>query len=102
MGLTRFILFAFLPACTTVTEINAGPAVAIPTKEDPSGGGHVGFHGALGLTGNESEATVALEPNARLNATKDTQDIAFGGGFLYMRPFSENNVGMLRGGLELD
>jgi len=101
MGLRRLLLLALLPACTTVTEVNAGPVVALPTKEDPSVGGRASLSGALGATGNTSEATVAIEPNMKLSATKDTQDIAFGSGLLYMRPLSSSSVGMVRGGLEL-
>lgn len=89
-----------LAGCSTWSELNAGPAVALPTREDASIGGSVALHGAIGSSSKEATRTLGIDANAKLRATADTQHLAFGNGFLYARAIGSGAL-IARGGLHL-
>jgi hypothetical protein len=107
MGMSRSVVVAFIlatttTACTTVSELQVGPVVALPTKEDASFGGAAAVHSALS-PGDEARgrSIVGYDVNAKLKATSQTQHMAFGNGFLYARSIGASSEALMRGGLHL-
>lgn len=90
-----------LAGCASLTEVNAGPVVALPTKEDPSVGGAFTFHSAIGSSNTEARSMLGMDVRAAMKATAQTQHIGFGDGFLYARSFGSRGEGILRTGLQL-
>lgn len=90
-----------LAGCATFNEVNAGPVVALPTSEDASGGGAVALHGGIGTSSEGATTSVGMDPNAKLKATRDTQNIAFGDGFFLTRAIGSGGAGTVRAGLHL-
>jgi hypothetical protein len=103
VGLRSFLpVFALLVSgCATMTEVNAGPVVALPTKENASVGGAVALHGAIGSSSKTTGSMLGLDVNAKLKATGSTQHIAFGDGLLYARWISAKSAALIRTGLHL-
>jgi hypothetical protein len=91
---------AALAGCSTWSELNAGPVVALPTKDDPSAGGSVAVHGAIGSSSPEATSMFGMDGSARLAATRDTQHVALGDGVLYARAIGAG-AWTARGGLQL-
>jgi hypothetical protein len=87
--------------CSTLTEVNAGPVVALPTKEDPSIGGGVALHSALSGPDKEKNTLVGIDVNTKMKVTSETQHIAFGNGLLYARPVGRTGEVLFRTGLHL-
>jgi hypothetical protein len=90
-----------LAGCATLTEVNGGPVVAVPTKEDASVGGALALHGALGSSNAGSNTMLGIDVNAKMKVTAQTQHIAFGDGFLDARPIGAGGEMLLRAGLHL-
>jgi hypothetical protein len=82
-----------------MTEVNAGPVVALPTKEDASFGGALALHGALGSSNTTTNTMVGLDLNAKGKFAANTQNIAFGSGFVFARPVASKGEVLLRSGL---
>lgn len=103
MGLRLPLLasLAALTGCATLTEVNAGPVVAVPTKEQPSVGGAFTLESALGGSNTEARSMVAMDVRATMKATAQTQHIGFGNGFLYARSIGAKGEAMMRAGLQL-
>jgi hypothetical protein len=97
----NLVVALLLPGCATMTEVNSGPVVALPTKEDASFGGAVALHGALGTSNETTNAMTGLDLNAKAKVTAATQNIAFGSGLLFARPIGSKGEGLLRTGLHL-
>lgn len=87
--------------CATMTEVNAGPVVALPTKEDASFGGAAALHGALGSSNQTSASMVGLDVSTKAKVAASTQQIAFGSGLLYARGIGSKGEAILRSGLHL-
>jgi hypothetical protein len=91
----------FLSGCAVMSEVNAGPVVALPTKEDASLGGAVAVHGALGTSNTTTGSLLGVDVNAKAKITASTQNLAWGNGFLFARPIGSKGEGILRSGLHL-
>ncbi len=91
---------AALAGCSTWSELNAGPVVALPSKEDASVGGSLAAHGAIGTSSPEAGSMFGMDVGAKLAATRDTQHVALGDGFLYARAVGGGAL-IARGGLHL-
>lgn len=90
-----------LTGCSTLTEVNAGPVVALPTKEDASFGAAASIHGALGSSNEQTNAMSAFDVNLRAKVTASTQHLAFGDGLLFARAIGSKGEVIVRGGLDL-
>jgi hypothetical protein len=102
MGLRAVALFALAASgCATMTEVTAGPVVAVPTKEDPSIGGAATLHGAFGTSTPESRSMLGFDGHATLKVTERTQHVGFGDGFVYARSIGAKGEALARGGLQL-
>ena len=105
MGLRLVVLaslfLASLAGCASLTEVNAGPVVALPTREDPSVGGAFTLQSALGTSNTEARSMVGVDVRAAMKATAQTQHIGFGNGFLYARSIGAKGEGIIRSGLQL-
>jgi hypothetical protein len=103
VGLRSIIVVAALLSggCATLTEVNAGPVVALPTKEDASVGGAVALHSAIGASKKTTGSMLGVDVNAKLKAKGSTQQIAFGNGFLFARGIGRQGEVLLRTGLHL-
>lgn len=85
-----------LAGCSTLVEVNAGPVVALPTRDDASFGGAASLHSGIGSSSEGARRTVGVDVNAKLKATSVTQQIAFGQGFYYAA-----GPALMRAGLHL-
>ena len=68
-----------------MSEVNGGPVVALPTKEDASFGGAIAAHAAIGSSSETKPSMLGLDVNAKAKLTAKTQQLAFGQGFLLRR-----------------
>ena len=84
-----------------MTEINAGPVVALPTKEDASVGGAFALHAAVGSSNEHTNAMTGTDASLRGKFTASTQHLAFGDGLLYARGIGAKGEVIVRGGLSL-
>jgi hypothetical protein len=102
--MTRALVVAMAIAtlgCATLNEVNAGPVVALPTKEDPSFGGSVALHGALGTSDTNTNALLGFDLNAKAKIAASTMHLAYGNGFVYARPVGAKGEVILRSGVHL-
>jgi hypothetical protein len=90
-----------LSGCATMSEMNGGPVVALPTGEDASFGGAIAAHGAVGSSNDTGRRIVGLDVNAKGKLTGASQHIAFGQGLLYSGSIGTKGEGILRTGLHL-
>lgn len=87
--------------CATMSELNAGPVVALPTKEDASLGGSFAAHAAIGSSNEQTNAMTGYDVSLRGKFTGSTQHLAFGDGLLFARAIGSKGEVILRGGLSL-
>lgn len=87
--------------CATMTEINAGPVVALPTQEDASFGGGIAAHAAVGSSNEHTNAMTGTDASIRAKLTESTQHIAFSDGLLFARGIGAKGEVIVRGGLSL-
>ncbi len=90
-----------LAGCSTYNEVNGGPVVAVPANEGASVGGGVALHGGIGASSPGVTATFGMDASAKLKATADTQNVAFGDGFFLTRMVGKGGALTVRGGLHL-
>lgn len=84
-----------------MTQVDAGPVVAVEAKRDASFGGALALHGSIGSSNERTNAMLGADMNAKTKITAATQQIAFGSGLLYARPITAGGEGILRAGLHL-
>jgi hypothetical protein len=89
-----------MTACSTMSEITAAPAVALPTRENASPGAAVEAHAGLGFSNRDAIDTAGVDLSAKAKVTPVTQNLAFGEGF-YLASKWGAGVGMFRAGLHL-
>jgi hypothetical protein len=87
--------------CATMSEVNGGPIVGLPTNDDASVGGAFAAHGAVGSSNEKGRTLVGLDVNAKAKLAGSSQQIAFGQGLLYTGSIGKTGEGILRTGLHL-
>ena len=97
--LVAVLLATATTGCATLTEVHAGPVASVPTREDASVGGALALHSALGTSNETTNSMTAIDVNLKGKATSVTQNLAFGGGFMFARPVATKGEVLLRGGL---
>jgi hypothetical protein len=102
VGLRGIVLAALLVSgCATMSEVNAGPVVALPTREDASVGGAVAVHSAVGSSNETSRSMLGIDVNAKAKLTASTQHFAYGNGLLWARAVGDKGEVLFRTGLHL-